>query len=130
MTARLDAIGLVARDLATTLSFYRLLGLDIPPEADLAEHVEVPLPGGLRLLVDPVSTIAGFDPSFDPDGDLGGTTLAFSCDDPADVDRVHGGLIAAGHRSHLDPFDAPWGQRYATVYDPEGNHIDLFAPLG
>ena len=129
MTARLDAIGLVARDLAATLSFYRQLGLDIPLGADAEEHVEVPLPGGIRLLIDPASTIASFDPSFDPDGDLGGSALAFACDDPAEVDRIHGELTAAGHRSHLDPFDPPWGQRYATVYDPDGNHIDLFAPL-
>jgi uncharacterized glyoxalase superfamily protein PhnB len=130
MTARLDAIGLVARDLSTTLNFYRQLGLDIPPEADVAEHVEVPLPGGLRLLFDPVSTMISFDPSFDPDEDLGGTSLAFACDDPAEVDRLHRELTAAGHTSHLDPFDAPWGQRYATITDPDGNHVDLFAELG
>ncbi len=130
MTARLDAIGLVARDLPTTLNFYRQLGFDIPPEADLEDHVEVPLPGGLRLLFDPVSTMISFDPSFDPDEDLGGTSLAFACDDPAEVDRLHGELTAAGHGSYLDPFDAPWGQRYATITDPDGNHVDLFAPLG
>jgi uncharacterized glyoxalase superfamily protein PhnB len=28
------------------------------------------------------------------------------------------------------PFDAFWGQRYATVLDPDGNTVDLFAPLG
>lgn len=27
------------------------------------------------------------------------------------------------------PSDAFWGQRYATVHDPDGNPIDLFAPL-
>jgi hypothetical protein len=25
--------------------------------------------------------------------------------------------------------DAFWGQRYATVLDPDGNPVDLFAPL-
>jgi uncharacterized glyoxalase superfamily protein PhnB len=38
-------------------------------------------------------------------------------------------LVAAGYRSHLAPFDAFWGQRYATVFDPDGNPVDLFAPL-
>ncbi|MFL6036949.1 MAG: glyoxalase, partial [Gaiellaceae bacterium] len=28
-----------------------------------------------------------------------------------------------------EPFDAFWGQRYATVVDPDGNAVDLFAPL-
>jgi len=102
MSPRLDALSLVARD----------------------------LPAGLRLMFDPASTIASFDPSFDPESDLGGTSLAFRCADPAEVDRVHTELVAAGHRSHLEPFDAPWGQRYATVRDPNGNSVDLFAPLG
>ena len=28
-----------------------------------------------------------------------------------------------------EPFDAFWGQRYATVRDPDGNAVDLFAAL-
>ena len=129
MSPRLDALSLVARDLPATLAFYRQLGLDIPPDADTSTHVEVAV-AGLRLLFDPASTIASFDPSFDADADLGGTSLAFRCADPAEVDRVHTELVTAGHPSHLDPFDAPWGQRYATVFDPNGNSVDLFAPIG
>jgi uncharacterized glyoxalase superfamily protein PhnB len=29
----------------------------------------------------------------------------------------------------LAPWDAFWGQRYATVLDPDGNSVDLFAAL-
>jgi catechol 2,3-dioxygenase-like lactoylglutathione lyase family enzyme len=130
MSPRFHSIGIVARDLPATLAFYRRLGLDIPAEADAEDHVEVALPGGLRLLLDPPSTIASFDPSFDPEGDLSGSSFAFACDDPAEVDRVHADLVAAGYHSHLDPFDAFWGQRYATIADPDGNHVDLFAALG
>ena len=28
-----------------------------------------------------------------------------------------------------EPFDAPWGMRYATVTDPAGNGVDLYADL-
>jgi uncharacterized glyoxalase superfamily protein PhnB len=45
------------------------------------------------------------------------------------VDRTHAELVGAGHRSHKDPWDAPWGQRYAVVLDPDGTSVDLFAPL-
>ena len=38
-------------------------------------------------------------------------------------------VVAAGHRSTLDPWDAPWGQRYASVADPDGGAVDLYAPL-
>ena len=40
-----------------------------------------------------------------------------------------GELVAAGYHGHLEPWDAFWGQRYATVLDPDGNSVDLFAPL-
>ena len=38
-------------------------------------------------------------------------------------------LIKAGHPGSLEPYDAPWGQRYATILDPDGNMVDLFALL-
>ena len=55
--------------------------------------------------------------------------LAFRCDTPAEVDQAHTDLVGAGYRSHLEPFDAFWGQRYATVLDPDDNPVDLFAAL-
>lgn len=127
MAPRFDLVGLVVDDLPRSLAFYRRLGLDLPAEADDAPHVEAPLPGGLRLAWDTVATIRSFDPGWTPG--TGGVSLAFACEDPADVDATHAMLIGAGHESHLDPFDAPWGQRYATVHDPDGNGVDLFAPL-
>jgi uncharacterized glyoxalase superfamily protein PhnB len=42
---------------------------------------------------------------------------------------MHAKLTAAGYHSELDPFDAPWGQRYASMNDPDGNGVDLYAPL-
>jgi uncharacterized glyoxalase superfamily protein PhnB len=56
--------------------------------------------------------------------------LAFLCEHPEEVDEVHAKLVAAGHPSQVLPFDAFWGQRYATILDPDGNLVDLFAPLG
>jgi uncharacterized glyoxalase superfamily protein PhnB len=55
--------------------------------------------------------------------------LAYLCDSPAEVDSVHARLVGAGYRSHKEPWDAFWGQRYAQVLDPDGNIVDLFAPL-
>jgi uncharacterized glyoxalase superfamily protein PhnB len=56
-------------------------------------------------------------------------SLAFACDDVADVDATYAGFVEAGSVGHLAPWDAFWGQRYAIVLDPDGNHIELFAPL-
>ncbi len=57
-------------------------------------------------------------------------TLAFLCDSPSEVDALYARVTNAdGRAGHTPPFDAPWGQRYAQVTDPDGNLIDLFAAL-
>lgn len=129
MSTQFSAIGLISTDLAATLDFYRLLGLDLPPGAENGPHAEATLPGGLRLMFDPVETIRSFDPDWAPPTGSARMSLAFACTDPAEVDEAYGRLTGAGHRSHHEPWDTPWGQRYATVLDPDGNPVDLFAPL-
>ncbi len=130
MTVVPSAIGLVASDLARTLAFYRALGLDIPADADTEPHVEVTLAGGFRLLFDPISTIKSFDPEWAP-ASTGSprTALAFECADTAEVDSTYAAMTGAGFDGHLEPWEAFWGQRYATLRDPDGNGVDLFAAL-
>ena len=129
MNPVLDVVGLVVADLPASLAFYRRLGLPVPADADTEPHVEVTLPGGLRLAWDPVSTVRSFDPGWTPASGGHRMGLAFRCADPAEVDKTFADLTAAGHRGHLAPFDAFWGQRYATVLDPDGNGVDLYAAL-
>lgn len=127
--ARLDMIGLVVADMAASLAFYRRLGLDIPADADVAPHVEVVLPGGLRLGWDTEDTVRSFAPEWTaPDGGSR-AGLAFRLPSPADVDAAYAELTAAGHHGEHPPWDAFWGQRYAVVHDPDGQPVDLFAPL-
>jgi catechol 2,3-dioxygenase-like lactoylglutathione lyase family enzyme len=129
MSARLDVVGLVVKDMARSLAFYRLLGLDVPPEADSEGHVETKLPGGLRLSWDTEEEIRSFDPQWAPPSGESRIGLAFLCDTPADVDRVYEELTGLGYEGHRPPWDAFWGQRYASLHDPDGNGVDLFAPL-
>ncbi|MDT7700878.1 MAG: hypothetical protein QOJ30_3203 [Pseudonocardiales bacterium] len=119
----------VTSDLAKALAFYRTLGLDIPEGADGEPHVEVPLPGGGKLAFDTEATLRSFMPDWTPPTGSGRLALAFGFDSPAEVDAAYSAIVGAGHRSELKPFDTPWGQRYATVLDPDGNGVDLFAPL-
>jgi len=130
MAPRFEVIGMVVADMAASLAFYRRLGFDIPPEADTEPHVEAALPGGLRFAWDTIATIRSFDPSWTEPSGGHALGLSFACDSPSDVDKTHADLVAAGYRSHLDPWDAFWGQRYATIEDPDGHPVDLFAPLG
>lgn len=130
MTARFDLIGLVVDDMARSLAFYRRLGLDIADNVDAEDHVEATLPGGLRMAWDTVETVKSFDPTWTPPTGGGHRIgLAFLCADPAEVDRIYADLVSAGYEGHLEPWDAFWGQRYATVRDPDGNGVDLFARL-
>jgi uncharacterized glyoxalase superfamily protein PhnB len=56
-------------------------------------------------------------------------TLAAQCESPADVDRLHDELATIGRGSQVAPFDAFWGQRYASVLDPDENRLHLYASL-
>jgi uncharacterized glyoxalase superfamily protein PhnB len=47
---------------------------------------------------------------------------------PAAVDELYAELAADGF-GKTAPWDAFWRQRYATLRDPDGNQIDLYAPL-
>lgn len=129
MELRLDLFGFVVDDVARSLDFYRRLGLDIPAEADAEQHVEIVLPGGLRLAWDTVDVVRSFDPDWV--APTGGHRIAPAvlCDSPAAVDEKTTELATAGFAVHREPWDAFWGQRYAIVTDPDGNTVDLFAPL-
>ncbi|MFJ8629458.1 VOC family protein [Streptomyces sp. NPDC093568] len=129
MTPRFDAIGLVVTDMAASVAFYRRLGFAFPEGAGDEPHAEAELPGGLRLLLDTEATVRSFHPGWQPPTGGSRAALALRCADPAEVDRVYGELLEAGHHGELKPWDAFWGQRYATVHDPDGNGVDLFAPL-
>lgn len=129
MTTRIALVELVVADMAASLAFYRRLGLDVPADADGQPHVDAELPGGMRIAWDTIETIRSFDPDWTPPSGGHRMGLAFACDDPADVDKTHEELVSAGYRSHKDPWDAFWGMRYAVVCDPDGNTVDLFAPL-
>lgn len=129
MTPRLDAIGIVVANMARSLAFYRQLGFDLPASADSEPHVEAGLPGGLRIAWDTVETILSFDPSWTQPAGGSPMSLAFACDDPADVNATYARLVASGYEGHLEPWDAFWGMRYAVLHDPDGNSVDLFASL-
>jgi len=129
MSPRFDFFGLPVSDMARSVAFYRRLGLDFPEGAENEQHVEAPLPGGMRYALDAEDVIRSFDPDWKrpSNGYAGGG--AFRCDSPKEVDRVYRELLAAGGSAHKEPWDAFWGQRYAQLRDPDGNPVDLFAVL-
>ncbi|WP_420859047.1 VOC family protein [Marivivens marinus] len=125
---RIDAVAVTARDMARSAAFYRCLGFDIPEVAADAQHVEaVPLPGEARLMID--SATLAKELTDRPPSPATHSAFALLCDSPAEVDGVTARVADAGFTVKTQPWDAFWGQRYATVVDPDGYEVDLFAPL-
>ena len=123
----LNALGIVASDMARSIAFYRLLGLDLP-ETPGEGHLEAAQANGFRLMLDSEETIRSFRPDWsrEPGNQLG---LAFECASPAEVDEVYARVTVAGFHGEKEPWDAFWGQRYAQLQDPDGVPVDLYARL-
>ena len=128
---RVDAIGVVVSDMDVSVAFYRKLGLQFPdpPDPEGHGHAEATLPGGLRFMIDSEDSVKSFAPGWAPPVGDPRVAVAFLCETAADVDRLHGEMVEAGGASVKEPWDAVWGQRYAQIQDPDGNAVDLFAPL-
>ncbi len=127
MKVKLDMIGIVVEDIAESLKFYGLLGLDVPKSFE-GPYCEMTLDGGIRLSWNALTMVKELGPWVQPVGHRNG--LAFLCDSSTSVDSKHAELVSAGYENEKEPWDAFWGQRYAQVKDPDGNVVDLFAPLG
>ena len=129
MSVRLAVLGVIVADMATSLNFYRELGLDLPPELDAEDHVECLLPGGLTMAWDTSGIIKAIDPAWTPQGEGHSSSIAFACDSAAEVDALYARLAGLGPYAYVAPWDAFWVQRYAVLHDPDRNAVDLFASL-
>ncbi len=123
----LTAIGVIAQDLPKALKFYRLLGLEFQALGG-EDHWEAVCPNGLRLMLDSAELARQLNPQWQPSNGAG-VVLCFEQPNPRALDKCHQMLSQAGFVTVKEPWDAFWGQRYASVQDADGNQVDLFAPL-
>jgi uncharacterized glyoxalase superfamily protein PhnB len=124
---QLNAIGIVTSDMARSIRFYRLLGLDVPETPDEG-HVDTSLPNGARLMLDTEDVMRSFRPDWTREtGNQ--VALAFECASPSEVDEVYGRAVTAGFHGEKEPWDAFCGHRYAQLRDPDGVVVDLYAAL-
>jgi uncharacterized glyoxalase superfamily protein PhnB len=123
----LNACGIVVSDMARSIRFYRLLGLDVP-ETPEEGHVDTFLPNGVRFMLDSEDVVRSFLPDWSREtGNQ--ISLAFECAAPAEVDEVYARVVAEGFEGEKEPWDAFWGQRYALLGDPDGVRVNLYAAL-
>lgn len=125
----MNTIDIVVSDLDASIAFYRHLGVDFVIDPHTPEHAGCDPPNGLHLMLDTEGlrgkTIPGWTrPSGSPRN-----FLAFQFDAPGEVDAMYAHLTGAGYQGLKEPWDAFWGMRYATIADPDGNGIDLYAGL-
>ena len=125
--AQLNAVGIVVTDMARSIAFYRLLGLDVPETPDEG-HVDTFLPNGVRFMLDSEETVRSFRPDWERAAG-NQLALAFECGSPVEVNELYERATAAGFHGEKQPWDAFWGQRYAQLEDPDGVPVDLYASL-
>jgi catechol 2,3-dioxygenase-like lactoylglutathione lyase family enzyme len=124
---QIAAVAVSATELSRAVAFYELLGFRFPaPEAD-TKHLEAEDSAGIRLMIDDAAFLAELHGEPPRPGNTAGFALLM--ESPFDVDATTSRVAAAGHVVVTGPYDAPWGQRYATVEDPDGYRVDLFCPL-
>lgn len=128
--ARFGGIDVVCKDMNASLAFYRALGMDIPEEKVWSDdkgpqHVDLHFDGGVGFDIDTESLTTGYSPKWAGTGSM----LSFRVDTRDDVDALHDHMVSLGYESHLAPWDAFWGARFAIIVDPDGNHVSLMSPM-
>jgi catechol 2,3-dioxygenase-like lactoylglutathione lyase family enzyme len=125
---RLDAVGVVSKDIKKSVAFYTLLGFEFPEVPEGAMHIEAKRqPDAARFMIDDYEMIKDHTGIDTKPSNM--SSFAILCDSPADVDATIQKIRDAGYTIAREPWDAMWGQRYAVVIDPDGYGVDVFAPL-
>ena len=122
----LEAFGITTANMASSLQFYGLLGVETSDASE--EHVEARAPSSVRLMWGTEELIRQIEPDL-PSPVRERVVLAFHCAEPAEVDATYERIVNAGFEGKRAPWDAFWGQRFAYLRDPDGNTVALFSPL-
>lgn len=132
MSPKLNVIDIVVPDLDAAIAFYAKLGLAFEPDPRMPGHAGYDLPNGPHLMLDTDDMRGKPGSEWTPEtGGTGGprTVLGFEYPTSAEVDAAFAELTGAGYSGLQEPWDAYWGMRYASVSDPGGNAVDLYAML-
>jgi len=125
MSVQLSMVGLMVRDMAASLTFYRRLGLAIPAAAEQKRFVLHRMESGVSIFWDTV-----FADTYDPTrgAPTGGyrVMLEFFLADEAAVDAKYHELTGYGYGGRRAPVQTT-GPNAAMVDDPDGNVVLLTA---
>jgi catechol 2,3-dioxygenase-like lactoylglutathione lyase family enzyme len=113
----ISAVTLLTVDMVASVAFYEALGFPLLYGGPKAPFTSFRVGAGyLNLQLDtagsPRRTVWG--------------RVVFWVDD---VDAMHRRVLAAGFTAESSPADAPWGERYFHVRDPDGHELSFARPL-
>ena len=113
----INAVTLATADMAAAVAFYDALGFRRVSGSAAAPFATYRAgPGFLNLQLDPAHA---------PLPSIWGRVIFFV----DDVDAMHGRVVAAGFKPSAQPSDAPWGERYFHVHDPDGHELSFARPI-
>ena len=123
---RLDGFGLLVKDMAGMIRFYRdVLGFEIR-EAEDTSNVYLVKDGTLFLLFGRRDFEKLTNHRYDYiEGLNGHSEIALYVDTYEEVDKEYERVIGMGAEPILEPTTEPWGQRTCYIADPEGNLIEI-----
>ena len=114
--ASINAITLATHDMARAVPFYRALGFVLRYGGPATEFSSFAVgPGHLNLVVAAPQTAIGW----------WGRVIFYV----SDVDALYARALGAGLRPQAPPRDAPWGERFFHIIDPDGHELSFAHPL-
>lgn len=126
MSMRLDGFGLMVKDMAGMIRFYRdVLGFEIKESEDafnvylIKDHTLFML-FGRRDFEEMTNRTYHY-----LNGINGHAEIALYVDTFEEVDAEYANAVSKGAVSILEPTTEPWGQRTCYIADPEGNLIEI-----
>ena len=113
----ISAVTLAVSDMGRAVAFYRDLGFEVRYGGADDEFTSLRAgPGYVNLQ---------HDPAWRPAERVWGRIILWV----DDVDAMHDRARTAGRASSTDPADAPWGERYFHISDPDGHELSFARPL-
>lgn len=111
----ISAVTLTVTDMATSVTFYEVLGFERRYGGPAASFTSYTVGDGYLNL-----SVEGR-----VDGSQWGRVIFYV----SDVDAMHARALAAGLHPEAAPRDAAWGERYFHLRDPDGHELSFARPL-
>ncbi|MBN9560960.1 MAG: VOC family protein [Alphaproteobacteria bacterium] len=116
MIDSISAVTLGTHDMARAVRFYRALGFELLYGGEDASFTSFRAGTGyLNLTAQPAERQWSW----------WGRAIFYD----TDVDALHARALAAGYQPSTTPRDAPWGERYFHITDPDGHELSFAWPL-